>query len=332
MISKRDIDQRIGKLEKENERLKAQNADMQKKFDDLDFRCRDLMKKYNELIGEINLRYYELLPEERYEAEAEKRFLIKTGEILDLSEPKTLNEKIQWLKFHDRDPIKTKLADKLSVRRWVAETIGSEYLTESYGDWNCFDAIDMDRLPGKFVLKPSHGSGMVILVDDKSRMDTDRIRKTVNRWLTVNYAYRGLEMQYRDIKPRVLAEKHIGQSGKDFQDYKFWCFNGKVAFIHVIDTVGGSSVSSGIYDRNWRRTPFQREDETDALHERPTLLKKMITLSEKLSENFKFVRVDLYTIRKKEIKFGEMTFSPANGERIWVPKEYDRKLGDLLVL
>ena len=181
------------------------------------------LEKYNELIGEINLRYYHLLPREKYEEEARKRFLLKVGTNLDLNDPKTLNEKIQWLKFNRDTPMKAKLTDKIAVRDWVREKLGEEYLKKIYGPWDTFDEIDMESLPEPFILKPNHGSAMTMIVKDKNEMDMDAARQKVNKWLATNYAYRGLEMQYEHIKPKVFAEGYYGDKGKDFFEYKIWC-------------------------------------------------------------------------------------------------------------
>ena len=333
MIRKKILQKRIKKLEESKKELLLFNKELKVELKDIHFRCNDLMKKYNSLIGEINLKYYELLPEEKYEEEAKKRFLMKTGGILDLKEPKSLNEKIQWMKFNENDPKKTMLSNKLAVREWVAKNIGEDYLNELYGDWSNFDEIDIDKLPKRFVLKANHGSEMAIVVDDKNKMDIESIRRKVNKWMVTNYAYKGLEMHYKDISPRVMAEEHMGASGKDFLDYKFWCFHGRVEFIKTLNIVNGEVIEECCYDREWRKTPFQaygRKIKPD--FDKPALLKEMMEVSEKLSKEFKFVRVDLYQQGKDKIKFGEMTFTPGNGEHKWVPDKYDKILGDILIL
>ena len=320
------VKNRFEKIEKQNKRSKEEINELRIKYE-------DMTERYNELRLEITNRFYELLTDDKYEEEIKKRFFRGNGFTPDLENPKTLNEKIQWLKINNNIPEKATLTDKLAVREWVRDKIGSEYLTKVYGDWGTFDEINMEALPKKFVLKPNHASGMIIIVDDKSKLNIDLAREKVNKWLTTNYAYHGLEMQYKDIVPRIMAEEHLGISGQDFYDCKFWCFNGRVEFIKSLIMVNGKAFEACCYDREWRKTPFQAEGQkVKPDFEKPERLEDMIRLAEELSEGFKLVRVDMYQKGKDEIKFGEMTFTPDNGERRWVPQEYDRILGDLLIL
>ena len=332
MVRKKTLEKYITDLEKTNKELFECNQKHKNEIKDIQFRCNRLLEKYNELIGEINIRYYHLLPREKYEEEARKRFLLKAGTNLDLNDPRTLNEKIQWLKFNRDTPMKAKLTDKTAVRDWVREKLGEEYLKKIYGPWDTFDEIDMESLPEPFILKPNHGSAMTMIVKDKNEMDMDAARQKVNKWLTTNYAYRGLEMQYEHIKPKVFAEEYYGDKGKDFFEYKIYCFNGKVGFLSTAIRENNIATSATLYYPDWEVAPFKTKKYPIEPVKKPAALPELIRTAEILSGNFKFVRVDIYIMKDNSIKFGEMTFTPTNGEELWDPLEYDKIIGDMLTI
>lgn len=276
-------------------------------------------------------------------------FFKKTGKILNLDNPKTFNEKIQWMKLYDSTPIKTRLADKYLVRDWVKEKIGKafaqnpenqaevdaegeQYLIPLLGVWDNFDDIDFDKLPDRFVLKCNHGCAYNIIVKDKSKFDIEKARKKVDKWMKENYAYRkGLQMQYRDIPPKITAEEYIEDSNKELNDYKILCFNGKPEFIWIDQGRFGDRTEN-IYNMKWELQPFLLTyPNSKAEVPPPQNFEKMIEIAKVLSEGFAQVRVDFYNVDGK-IYFGEMTFTSCNGIDKFIPESYNTVLGDMIKL
>ena len=184
-------------------------------------------------------------------------FFEKTGEILNLDNPQTFNEKIQWMKLYDSTPIKTRLADKYLVREWVKEKIGEEYLITLLGVWDNFDEIDFDKLPNQFVLKCNHGCGYNIIVKDKKTFNIENARKKINAWLREDFAFKyGFEMHYSDIPRKIIAEKYIENSDNDLYDYKVWCFNGKAQYVQFLSERNTDGLKMAFYDRDWNKENF----------------------------------------------------------------------------
>lgn len=256
----------------------------------------------------------------------------RTGKILNLENPQTFNEKIQWLKLYDNSPLKTRLADKYLVREWIEEKIGKDYLIPLLGVWDNFDEIDFDKLPDKFVLKANHGCAWNIIVKDKSKFDKKKAKKKFDKWMKRNYAYKaGFEMQYKDIPPKITAEAFISDSKGELNDYKILCFNGKPQFIWI-DQGRYTHRTENIYDTKWNLQPFLLTYENSKEEVPPPKnLEKMIELAEILSKDFALVRVDFYNVDGK-IYFGEMTFTSASGVDVFKPEEYNLKLGQMLEL
>ncbi len=256
----------------------------------------------------------------------------RTGKSLDLDNPKTFNEKIQWLKLYDNSPLKTKLADKYLVREWIKNQIGEEYLIPILGVWNNFDEIDFDKLPDEFVLKANHGSHWNIIVKDKSKFNKDKAKKKFDKWMKRDYAFKaGLELQYRGIEPKITAEKYMADSNGELNDYKIICFNGEPKFVWV-DCGRYSEHTKNIYDLNWNLQPFTMTypvSKNDI--PKPKNLDKMIELAKKLCQDFAFVRVDFYNV-DGTIYFGEMTFTSMSGTDKFKPEKYDLELGKMLKL
>ena len=280
----------------------------------------------------IKIRTQKCPPPEKYEAYLKSWFFKTTGQVLDLENPKTFNEKIQWLKLYDSTPLKTRLADKYLVRDWVKEKIGEEYLIPLLGVWDKFDDIDFDKLPDRFVLKCNHGCAYNIIVKDKSKFNKKEARKKINKWMKENFAYKtGLELHYADIPRKIIAEEYIEDSNKELNDYKIMCFNGKPQYIWI-DQGRFSNRTENIYNKKWELQPFlltypNSKEQVPP----PKNLDKMFKFAKILSEGFSFVRVDFYNIDGK-IYFGEMTFTSASGTEKFIPSEYNRILGDMLEL
>ena len=272
----------------------------------------------------------------------ERRFRLWTGKSLNLEQPKTLGEKIQWLKFYYHNPILTKLADKYTVRPYVAEKIGEEYLIPLIGVYESVSEIDFEKLPKKFILKATHGCGWNILCKDKQCFDIEEAKRKLKKWLRTNYYYSsgkmkmrmGLEWQYKEMKPRVVCETLLERpDGKDLYDYKIYLFNGVPKFI-LIAVGRSSSLTFMCFTTDWERIPVSRLDApggTDISVPKPKQLDKMLALACQLAPDVPLVRVDFY-IHEDKIYFGELTFTPNSGNARWKPEHYDRIFGDMLVL
>ncbi len=251
---------------------------------------------------------------------------------IDYVNPKRFNHKILWLKMNYRHSNAALYADKVLVKDWVSENIGSDLIIPTLDVWGDAFDISFSELPDSFVLKANHGSGWNILVADKYALDEVRVRKTLNSWLKCNYFDIGREYQYQDIEPQILAEPLLDPGeGKQLLDYKFFCFNGEPHFVQV-DIDRYASHSRNFYDLSWHRLPLQilyptHPDNPD----RPANFDRMIEIAKKLSIGFPFIRVDLYDCAGR-IYFGELTFHPEGGFGPIQPDEWDEKLGELLKL
>lgn len=262
-------------------------------------------------------------------------YRIRTGEKLHLDNPKTFNEKTQWLKINDRKPIYTTMVDKYAVKKYVADIIGEEYVIPTLGVWDKFDDIDFDMLPEQFVLKCTHDSGGLIIVGDKSKLDIGTARKKINASMQRNYFYHGREWPYKKVKRRIIAETYMTDENKQINDYKLFVFEGKVKCIQV-DYDRFANHRRNFYDPKWNYMPFTTLYKTDPTHyiEKPECLEELILCAERIAEalgSLHFVRVDFYIISNR-IYFGEITFYHGNGFEEFRPVEYDRKLGDWMVL
>lgn len=281
--------------------------------------------------GFSGYEYNEKLQKEYYKDELKVLFWQYSHEELELDSPKTFNEKIQKIKLCGENSLLTQLADKYSVRQWVRDRIGDEYLIPLLGVWNNSNDINFDLLPSKFVLKCNHGCQFNYIVDNKASLSVDDVRKTLDSWMKTNYAYKSFEMQYKDIKPCIIAEEYIENESRELYDYKFWCFNGKVEFIMFLsERKNGLKMNN--YDTNWSLLPFTYNyPNSDEEIKKPQNLDKMIKVAETLSEGMEFVRVDLYLLNDGTIKFGEMTFTPASGFCNWSDSSINLELGNKIL-
>lgn len=260
------------------------------------------------------------------------KFRLKIGRRLNLDNPTTFNEKMQWLKLYDRRNNYSLMVDKYEVKNYVANIIGQQYIIPTLGVWDNFENIDFDSLPNSFVLKCTHDSGGLVICNDKSVFDIQEAKKKIEKSLKVNYYYIGREWPYKNIKPRIIAEENlINEETDQLKDYKFFCFNGKVKFFKI-DFNRFTDHRANYYDREMNLLPFGELDylpDPDHIENKPSKLCKMIELAEILSKGFPFLRVDLYNPGEK-VYFGELTFYPASGLGKFIPNEWDEKLGELL--
>ncbi len=270
---------------------------------------------------------------------SDERFLMKIykkrmGYDLNLNRPSTFNEKLQWLKLYDRNSLYTKMVDKFEVKEFVATHIGEEYIIPTLGVWNNFDEINFTELPNQFVLKCTHDSGGLLVVTDKNSLNRMDVQKQFEKCLRRNYFYPGREWPYKNVKPRVIAEKYMEDSDSgDLKDYKFFCFNGKVKcfksdFDRFVDH------RANYYDIDMNLLPFGEKvclPDFSREFDKPENFEKMIQLAEKLAEGIPFLRVDFYNVNGK-IYFRELTFYPASGFGKFEPEEWDEILGSWIKL
>ncbi len=251
----------------------------------------------------------------------------------DLKNPKTFCEKLQWLKLYDRNPEYSKMVDKYEVREYVKEKLGEEYLVPLLGVWDSFDEIDFDKLPRQFVLKCTHDSGGLVICKDKSKLNIEKTRKKINRSLKNNYYWSGREWPYKDVKPRIIAEKYmVDESGTELKDYKFLCFNGKPMFVEYHTGRFTEKHTQDFYDINWNKTNISQEGTmSDFTVEKPMLFDKMIELTNILADGIRHVRIDWYNINGK-IYFGEITFFDNSGLVPFDKEDDDLLLGSLIDL
>lgn len=254
---------------------------------------------------------------------------------LNLENPQTFNEKLQWLKLHDRNPMYTNLVDKYEVRKYLSKTIGDEYLVPSLGVYDKFDDIDFDKLPNQFVIKCTHDSGGVVICDDKSKLDLEKTRKKIKRCLKRNYYYANREWPYKNIKPRIIIEEYLLDKENpkcDLVDYKVMCFNGEPKIIFTCTDRYDKGLKVTFFDLEWNKLPFERHYPSSKSNiEKPKKLKEMIELSRRMAKKFKFIRLDWYEVNNR-LYFGEYTFYPGSGFEEFTPNEVDKEIGDLLEL
>lgn len=274
--------------------------------------------------------YYRQCSDLQLPEEIKLRYARSRGKYLDFKEVNTFNEKIQWMMAYDSNEYKSRLADKILVRSWIKEKIGEDYLIPICGVWRDVESIPFEQLPDKYVLKANHGCGWNVIVTDKASVDVNSVKRKLREWLEKNYAYAGLEMHYANIEPGILCEEYITNADGDVYDYKVWCFNGKPCYIQFLSE-RKKGLKMAFYDTDWNRMPFYYDHEPlQGEAEKPKNLRKMLELSEKLSQEFAFVRVDWYVLNDGSLKFGEMTFTPAAGRCEWIPEGWDEKLGELI--
>lgn len=255
---------------------------------------------------------------------------------LDLKNPKTFNEKLQWLKLYDRNPEYTKMVDKYEVKKYVAEKIGEEYIIPSIGIYNSFDEINFNELPDQFVIKCTHDSGGIVICKDKSNFSIEEARKKINKCMKNNYYRSWREWPYKNVKPRIIIESFMDDGvNSQLVDYKLQCFWGKVDNILVcVDRDKETGVKYHYFDTNWKYLkycPYPGINEKNINISKPKQLDKMIKIAERLSAGIPEVRIDLYIIHGK-IYFGEYTFFTNAGFDTTITSDADIILGEKLKL
>jgi hypothetical protein len=274
--------------------------------------------------------FYNNMPDEKY---LQKKFKAKLGYELNLSNPQTFNEKLQWLKLNDRKPIYTTMVDKYAVKQYVADAIGEEYIIPTLGVWDRPEDIDWDSLPNQFVLKATHDSGGLVICTDKSKLDKKKAVKKLNKSLKRDYYKMHREWPYKDVRRRVIAEKYMtDESGVELKDYKVFNFDGEPKFIQV-DYNRFVEHKRNLYTTDWEYIDAAIQFPTDKTNQikRPECLKEMLDLARKLSVGIPHVRTDFYCIDNK-IYFGELTFYHGSGMEKFTPEEFGLEVGSWLKL
>lgn len=278
------------------------------------------------------LGLYNGLSDEKY---IKKEFKKRIGYELDLENPKTFNEKIQWLKLYDRNPEYTLMVDKYAAKKYVADKIGNQYIIPTLGIWNRSEDINYDLLPDQFVLKVTHDSGGLVICKDKSQLDIRAVKKKLNKSLKTDYYLLHREWPYKNVPRKILAEKYLeDSSSKQLRDYKFYCFDGEPKFLYVSEGLENHKTAKiSFVDMQWNQAGFGRSDfdSFNKLPKKPEKFDEMYSIAKILSCGKKFLRVDLYQINGR-VYFGELTFSPCAGYMPFQPFSADRNLGDLINL
>ena len=261
------------------------------------------------------------------------KYKCKTGKNLNLMHMETFNEKLQWLKLYDRNPLYTKLVNKYEVREYIKEKIGEEYLIPIIGCWDSPEQIDFKKLPEQFVLKSTHDSGGVYIVDKNSRNISGQAKNFFNKRLRTNYYKISREWPYKYCKRMIIAEKKMtDESGNELKDYKLFCFNGQVKLIQV-DFDRFHNHRRNLYTCNWEyiNESIEYPNDNKVQIEKPVVLEEMLNIASKLSVGLPHVRVDLYVIRER-IYFGELTFYHGSGYEKFSSKVMEKRLGDCINL
>lgn len=269
------------------------------------------------------------------------KFYIRTlwrmvmGYKLDLQNPKTFNEKLQWLKLYDHNPLYATLVDKLRVKDWVAEKIGPQYVIPTLAVWESAEEIDISQLPDKFVLKCNHDSGSVVICKDKATFDLDAAKEKLGKALQHNFYWYAREWAYKHIKPCVFAETFIeDDSSHDIPDYKFFSFNGVVNALYIATERTNSNLETrfDFFDMNFNHINVTNgHPNADILPKKPKCFDELVHLSEILSQGIPHVRCDFYEVNGQAY-FGELTFYHMAGMTPFNPSSYDEYLGSFINL
>lgn len=259
-------------------------------------------------------------------------------ETLNLKSPQTFNEKLQWLKLHAKKKEFTKMTDKAEAKKIANYYFGDKFIVPTYGVWDKFDDINFDELPNQFVLKCTHNSGGTVICRDKSVFDISRAKKTLEHCLSKNPFWATREYPYKDIKPRIIAEKFLDDGRTEnsgLTDFKFFCFNGEPKFLYVSQGLEDHSTAGiSFFDLEGNRLPFKRSDfhPIDNFTP-PTNFQEMLSIVKKTAKELSlpFIRIDLYEVHG-HIYFSEFTFFPCSGVLPFEPEEWDKTIGDMLIL
>ena len=265
----------------------------------------------------------------------EKKYFLKFGKRLNLENPQTYNEKLQWIKLYDRNPLYTTLVDKYAVREYIKNKIGEEYLIPLVGGpWKSFDEIDFDLLPDQFVLKCTHDSGGLVICKDKSQLNRQKAKEKLDRNLKRNYYLTGREWPYKNVPPQIIAEQYMeDKQSKDLKDYKFFAFDGEAkAMFIATDRSSSEETKFDFFDMEFCHLPFTNgHPNAEITPVKPAAFDHMRELAGKLSEGIPQARIDFYDIDGR-VYFGEITLFHWGGMVPFEPEEWDKTFGDWINL
>ena len=277
------------------------------------------------------LRFLHVMPDSIY---LRIRYYLCVRKKLNLDNPVTFNEKLQWLKIYYRNPLYVELADKFRVKKYINKNYPDLRTIPTLGLWKNAEDIDFERLPDRFVLKCTHDTGSVIICDNKKQLNKEYAKKKLNKALKNNLFYQGREWIYKSILPQVIAEEYLENNDScELIDYKFMCFNGVVKCCFVCsDRFSEEGLHVTFFDREWNMMPFCRHyPRKESGIQKPDCYETMIRMAESMSSEMPFVRIDFYVVNG-EIYFGEYTFFPGSGLEEFNPDEWDEILGNWLIL
>lgn len=275
---------------------------------------RAIVKYSRRVLAKVIQKFFYLLPDRIY---LQIVFRLEMGYKLDLDNPQTFSEKLQWLKLYNRKPEYTTMVDKAAVKEYVAKIIGKEHIIPTLGVWDRFEDIDFDSLPNQFVLKTTHGGGNtgVVICKDKSSFDMASAKAKLNKSLRSCIYRRYKEWPYKDVKHKIIAEEYITDSNGELNDYKFSTYNGEATDVMICLERNSGDTKFYFFDSNWNLLRYNKRGKSapsDFTVPRPQNMDKMFDIAAALSTNIPYLRVDLYNVDGK-IYFGELTFFPQSG-------------------
>lgn len=276
-------------------------------------------------------KFAKCLPDEWY---LKRLFFIKVGYPLNLENPVTYNEKLQWLKLHDHNPLYPKMVDKVAVKDYVSSVIGNEYVIPTLGVWDKVEDIDWKSLPNQFVLKCSHDSGGLVICKDKSRLDIDAAKKKLESSLRTDFYLLGREYPYKYVPKRIIAEKYLeDKETGELRDYKFFCFDGMVRLMFIAsDRQNREEPYFDFYDNDFNHLELiHGHPNAPTPPKKPKNFKKMIELAEQLAKGIPHVRIDFYEVNGS-VNFGEITLYHHCGFVPFIPEKWDTVLGEMILL
>lgn len=287
----------------------------------------------NNIIKNISKKIMICLQEVAPELATKILFRKYLGYTLDLNDPRTLNEKMQWLKLrvYKNSDLVRQCVDKYRVREFISSKGRKDLLVKLLGVWDSPDEIDFDDLPNKFVLKCNHGSGSVIICRDKEKLNKELTKKQLKEWLCEDYGLQRAELAYKGVEKKIICEELIEtKDNLPPKDYKIFCNYGVPKFLFVASERNGDSAYFDYYDLNWNHYDVQNDHlNSPKGNEKPRLLKEMLKAASDISQEFPLVRVDLY-YENNRIYFGELTFLHFGGLHKFTPEKYDTFFGNMI--
>lgn len=291
------------------------------------------MNRLNRKILQLGAKgYLRWMPDAMY---LKMKYKMRMGKKLNIRNPQTYNEKLQWLKIHDRNPEYIIMVDKYKAKKYVADRIGDQYIIPTLGVWERFDDIDFDALPNQFVLKCTHDSGGLVICSDKNRLDRVAAKNKIEKSLNRNYFWASREWPYKNVKPRIIAEQYlVDESGYELKDYKLFCFDGEVKalFIATDRTDPTKETKFDFFDAEFRHLPFTNGHPNAGREIKcPVSFEEMKSLASRLSKGIPQLRVDFYDVNG-QVYFGELTFFHWSGMTPFVPEKWDYTFGEWIHL